>query len=52
VIVHTTLGPMDDSALVKKETDGVIEYYHNGALVHRSVEVRLVGLAGAGIAKI
>jgi hypothetical protein len=47
--VTTTKGPMDDSLLEKREgmidndneTTRWVEYWHDGELVHRSVDMRL-----------
>jgi hypothetical protein len=43
---------MEADQLVKKEKTGIVEYYYKGQLVHRSVEVRLTGVTGSGIAKL
>ena len=43
MIIQTTKGTLDDAQLEKHETDGVVEYYLNGALVHRSVVMPLSG---------
>jgi len=54
--INTTLGPMDEKLLVKKEHAEkdlrVVEYYYDGKMVHRSAEVRLTGIQAVGTAEL
>lgn len=52
MVIETSLGPLDDSVLVKREHAGVIEYFYNGQLVHRSVAIRLAGVQSEATAKL
>jgi hypothetical protein len=53
--IKTKYGPMDERDLTKNEKvehgSRIVEYYHRGELVHRSVDVSLTGVHGAGVAK-
>lgn len=55
MVVETSKGPMDEKLLIytgyANEGIVVVEYYHDGELVHRSVKMRLVGAQAAATAK-
>lgn len=54
-LIQTTRGWIDKDLLEKREwwngRETTVEYYKDGVLVHRSVEVRLEGMQVAGSAK-